>query len=243
MESTKTLKISASTYLEGPKSRSSELMFTLRVLMAFIRAFRKLHFVGPCITIFGSARFSEGHAYYELARKTGALVATSGFTVMTGGGPGIMEAANRGAFEAGGRSVGCNVVLPHEQKPNPFMHTWVTIKYFFVRKVVLLKYSYAFIVFPGGWGTMDEMFETLTLVQTGIINYFPVVLIGKEYFSQLWNYIHYMVEQGTISEKDLHLVRLTDDPVEAMSHIQQYISTHYTVHHRKNPVWWLFEKV
>jgi len=236
-------KISAETYLAGPKSRSNEFFFTIRVMIEFIRGFRKLHFVGPCVTIFGSARFTEGHRYYHLARRTGAIVASAGFTVMTGGGPGIMEAANRGAFESGGRSVGCNVRLPFEQQPNPYMQTWVTIRYFFVRKVLLLKYSYAFIVFPGGWGTMDELFETLTLVQTGIIHNFPVVLVGTDYYNQLWDYIQEMVKEKTISEKDLKLILLTDDIDEAMVHIHTYIESNYTVERRGKPVWWLLERV
>jgi uncharacterized protein (TIGR00730 family) len=218
-------------------------MFTLRVMVEFIRAFRKMHFVGPCITIFGSARFKEGHQYYEKAREAGALAALSGFTVMTGGGPGVMEAANRGAFEAGGRSVGCNIVLPFEQEPNPYMQTWINIRYFFVRKVILQKYSYAFIVLPGGWGTMDETFETLTLVQTGMIHHFPIVLVGKDYYGKLWEYIEFMVEQGTISPKDLQLLKLTDDLDEAMHHIRTYVQSNYKITKRKKPLWWLFEKV
>lgn len=239
----KPINISDQTYLDGPKSRSSEFVFTLKVMLDFIRAFRKLHFAGPCITIFGSARFKEGHKYYDLAREAGALVTVSGFTVMTGGGPGVMEAANRGAYEAGGKSVGCNIRLPHEQEPNPYMHDWVTMRFFFSRKFVLQKYSYAFMVFPGGWGTMDELFETLTLVQTGMIHNFPVVLIGTDYYSQLWDYIQFMSAQGTISESDLALVKLTDDLDEAMQHIHTYISSHYKVKKRKKPVWWLFEKI
>ena len=237
------LTIDKGTYLEGPKSRSRELFFAFRVMLEFIRGFRKLHFVGPCITIFGSARFLEGDRYYILARQAGAMVARAGFTVMTGGGPGIMEAANRGAFEAEGRSVGCNIILPMEQKPNPYMHTWVAIKYFFVRKVLLLKYSYAFMVFPGGWGTMDEFFETLTLIQTGTIHNFPVVLIGKEYYGQLWDYIQFMSGQKTISEEDLKFIKLTDDLDEAMAHIEKYIQKHYQVRKRRRRVWWLLEKV
>ncbi len=231
------------SYLEGPKSRSSEFFFTIRVMLEFIRGFRKLHFAGPCITVFGSARFKEGHRYYELARETGRQIARSGLTVMTGGGPGIMEAANRGAFENGGRSVGCNIKLPFEQNPNPYMDTWVTMRYFFVRKVLLLKYSYAFIVLPGGWGTMDELFETLTLVQTGMIHNFPVVLIGKNYYGALWNYIQFMVEQETISDTDLELVKFTDDPAEAMEHILYYIKSNYQVRKRRKPLWWLMERV
>lgn len=236
-------KIDQNSYLDGPKSRSSELFFVFRVMRDFIRGFRKLHFVGPCITIFGSARFTEGYVYYDLARKAGAVVARSGFTVMTGGGPGIMEAANRGAFEAGGRSVGCNIVLPFEQQPNKYMHTWVTMRYFFTRKVLLLKYSYAFIVFPGGWGTMDELFETLTLIQTGTIHSFPVVLIGVEYYKQLWDYIHYMGRLKTISEEDLKYILLTDDLDEAMAHIRKYVESYYKIRERKKPLWWLLERV
>src|SRR5581483_2406870 len=153
-------------YLEGPKSRRYELAFAWRVFRQFIKGFRTLHFVGPCITVFGSARFKEDHVYYEKAREMGRQIAAMGFTTMTGGGPGIMEAANRGAFENGGSSVGCNIQLPFEQKPNPYVNKSITFEHFFVRKVLMVKYSYAFIIMPGGFGTMDEFFETLTLVQT-----------------------------------------------------------------------------
>ena len=230
-------------YLEGPKSRHLELAFAVRVLFQFIKGFRALNFVGPCITVFGSARFKEGHPYYEKAREAGKAIAAFGFTTMTGGGPGIMEAANRGAFEAGGKSVGCNIVLPFEQHPNPYMHKWVTIRYFFVRKVLLLKYSYAFVILPGGWGTMDEMFETLTLVQTKVMHNFPVVLIGTEYYSQLMDYLLFMVQQKTISPEDLQLVKLTDDVNEAMDHIRKYIEKNYKIGKRAKPRWWLFEKI
>jgi uncharacterized protein (TIGR00730 family) len=230
-------------YLEGPKSRSVELWFAFKVFFEFLKGFRALHLVGPCITVFGSARFQEGHPYYEKARAIGKAIAETGMTTMTGGGPGIMEAANRGAFEAGGKSVGCNVVLPFEQHPNPYMHNWVTIKYFFIRKVLLLKYSYAFIVMPGGWGTMDEMFETLTLVQTKVITNFPVVLFGKEYYQQLMDYLDVMVEEGTISKDDLKLVKLTDDIDEGMEHISKYILMNYKIKKRKTPLLPLLEKV
>ena len=230
-------------YLEGPKSRSTELLFTFRVLWEFLKGFRALHFVGPCITVFGSARFKEGHRYYEKAREVGAAIARLGFTTMTGGGPGVMEAANRGAREAGGKSVGCNIVLPFEQKPNPYLDRWVSIRYFFVRKVMLLKYSYAFVVLPGGWGTMDEMFETLTLVQTKVIQRFPVVLIGTDYYGELMEYLRFMANQKTISPDDLKLVKLTDSVDEAMGHIAEYISDHYKVRKRSPALWWLMEKV
>lgn len=228
-------------YLEGPKSRSYELSFAWRVFWQFIKGFRTLHFVGPCITVFGSARFQEGHPYYEQAREFGKRIAGLGFTTMTGGGPGIMEAANRGAFENGGISVGCNIQLPFEQQPNKYLNKSITFEHFFVRKVLLVKYSYAFIIMPGGFGTMDEFFETLTLVQTKSITQFPIVLFGKDYYSSLWNYAEFMAQQGTISREDMKLVLLTDDIDEAIQHIQTYISQNYQVRPRRW-LWWLFEK-
>jgi uncharacterized protein (TIGR00730 family) len=230
-----------SEYLEGPKSRSSELRFTIKMALQFIRGFRKLHFVGPCVTVFGSARFAPDHRYYQIAESIGAAIVETGFTVMTGGGPGIMEAANKGAMNAGGYSVGCNINLPMEQKPNPYMHEWVTLDYFFVRKFLLLKYSYAFVVFPGGWGTMDELFETLTLIQTGMIHHFPVVLMGIEYYQPLMEYLDQMIAWGTIAKEDLQYVRLTDDPQMAMAHLSAYISEHYIIKKRKRS-WWFGEK-
>ena len=228
-------------YLEGPKSRGYELSFAWRIFAEFIKGFRTLHFVGPCVTVFGSARFKEDHVYYTAAREFGGQIAAMGFTTMTGGGPGVMEAANRGAFESGGRSVGCNIQLPFEQKPNPYVQTSITFRHFFVRKTLLIKYSYAFIIMPGGMGTMDEFFETLTLVQTKSITQFPLVLYGKAYHQELWNYMESLVTQGTISQDDLHLVLLTDSIDEAMEHINKYIKTNYVIKPRKR-FWWLFEK-
>ncbi|MBK9015350.1 MAG: TIGR00730 family Rossman fold protein [Saprospiraceae bacterium] len=230
-------------YLDGPKERHRELWFVISVMFQFLKGFRALHFVGPCITVFGSARFKDGHEYYEKAQEVGKAIADMGFTTMTGGGPGIMEAANRGAFEAGGKSVGCNIVLPFEQRPNPYVQKTVDIRYFFVRKVLLLKYSYAFIILPGGWGTMDELFETLTLVQTKVMHNFPVVLIGKSYFQPLMDYLHFMEQQKTISPEDLKLVLLTDDVGEAMEHVRKYIEIHFKVTTRNKPFWWLLEKI
>jgi uncharacterized protein (TIGR00730 family) len=163
-----------------------------------------------------------------------------GFTTMTGGGPGIMEAANRGAFECGGHSIGCNIRLPMEQKPNPYVQTSITFEHFFVRKTMLTKYSHAFIIMPGGFGTMDEFFETLTLVQTGTLKKFPVVLFGKSFYQELWEYIEFMAREGTISKEDLSLVILTDDVQDAMSHIKTYIREH-PVRDRRGK-WWLLEK-
>ncbi len=228
-------------YLDGPRKRTFELSFAFRVFQQFIKGFRALHFVGPCITVFGSARFNEDHPYYIASRKFGAAIAQAGFTTLTGGGPGVMEAANRGAHEAGGSSVGCNIRLPFEQVPNPYTDVSITIDYFFVRKVLLVKYSYAFIIMPGGFGTMDEFYETLTLVQTKTIEQFPIVLYGKEYFQELWDYMKVMANQGTIDQNDLKLVLLTDDIDEAMQHIRTYIKSNYEVKPRKR-LWWLFEK-
>lgn len=235
------LILSPYSYLEGPKSRSSELGFTIKVMLQFLKGFRKLHFVGHCVTVFGSARYDPGHQYYELAREAGKTIARMGLTVLTGGGPGIMEGANRGAFEVGGESIGCNIKLPKEQKPNPYLHDWICLDHFFVRKVLLLKYSYAFFVLPGGWGTMDELFETLTLVQTGIIHNFPIVIMGSEYYSPLRAWIERMVSEETISASDLRYLLHTDDLEEASSHIEKFIQSNYRIKERRLRRWWLGE--
>lgn len=193
----------------------------LRAGRDFLRGFRTLHFVGPCVTVFGSARFKEDHPYYEEARQVGRGLVRMGFTVMTGGGPGVMEGANRGAKEAGGRSVACNIELPFEQAPNPYLDDVVTCHYFFVRKVLLLKYSYAFVVLPGGFGTLDELSEALTLIQTGKIEQFPVVLMGREYWTPFLDMSQRMIEAGTISPHDLDLMCVTDSVDEAMAHIEE----------------------
>ena len=230
-----------SVYLDGPKPRLNEFLFGWRVFMQFVKGFRTLHFVGPCITVFGSARFKEGDQYYEAAREFGKRIASLGFTTLTGGGPGIMEAANRGAFENEGVSVGCNIKLPFEQSPNPYMHKWIIFDYFFVRKVLLVKYSYAFIIMPGGFGTMDEFFETLTLAQTKTITSFPLVLFGKEFHEPLMKMIDTMVANGTVAEADKKLMLITDDIDEAMQYIQAFIAKNFKVKHRKK-LWWLLER-
>ena len=229
-------------YLDGPKSRGYELKFAWKVFRQLIKGFRTFHFVGPCIAVFGSARFKENHEYYECAREFGKRIAEMGFTTMTGGGPGIMEAANRGAYEAGGMSVGCNIRLPFEQTGNKYMHKWMTFDHFFTRKTLLIKYSYAFIIMPGGFGTMDELFETLTLVQTKTITGFPIVMFGKSFYKELWEAMHDFANKGTISVEDMNLVLLTDDVSEAMEHIRKYIQTNYKVRPRKPRRWWLLEK-
>jgi uncharacterized protein (TIGR00730 family) len=209
-------------FLVGPQPRSFELRLALDIFFEFIRGFRALHFVGPCVTVFGSARFKEDHRYYKLARDIGARLASAGFTVMTGGGPGIMEAANRGAKDVGGRSVGCNILLPFEQKGNDYMDTTVDFQHFFVRKTMLIKYSYAFIVMPGGFGTFDEIFETLTLIQTGKIKDFPVVLVGTDFWKPLMDGVirDRLLAEATISPKDLDLLYMTDSPERAVDFVR-----------------------
>lgn len=208
-------------FLSGPQPRGFELRLALDIFVQFIRGFRRLHFVGPCVTVFGSARFPENHRYYALARSVGARLAQAGFTVITGGGPGIMEAANRGSKDVGGRSVGCNIRLPHEQQPNPYLDTMVEFDYFFVRKVMLVKYSYAFIALPGGYGTFDEVFEALTLIQTAKIEDFPVVLMGSEFWQPLLDVLRdRLLREGTIAQKDFDLLFLTDSPEEAATYVR-----------------------
>ena len=207
-------------FLEGPRSRFAEFCTLVRVMRDFLHGFRILHFVGPCVTVFGSARVTPDDPHYELARKMGAAIARLGFTVMTGGGPGVMEAANRGAKEVGGRSVGCNIELPFEQVSNAYLDRCVRLHYFFVRKALLVKYSYAFVVMPGGAGTLDELFEALTLIQTGKIKNFPIVIMGTDYWKELIAFIEKMAERGKIGPTDLNLIFATDSVEEAIAHIR-----------------------
>jgi len=207
-------------FLEGPRSRIAEFCTLLRVMRDFLRGYRALHFVGPCVTVFGSARIKPDDPHYELARKMGAAIARLGFTVMTGGGPGIMEADNRGAKEVGGHSVGCNIELPFEQVSNMYLDRCVRMHYFFVRKALLIKYSYAFVVMPGGVGTLDELFEALALIQNEKIKDFPVVIMGTDYWKQLIAFIEQMAQRGKISPSDLHLIFATDSVEEAIAHIR-----------------------
>jgi uncharacterized protein (TIGR00730 family) len=230
--------------LEGPRARIRELGTVVRAGRDFIRGFRALHFVGPCVTIFGSARFMEDHPVYARARELGAAVSRLGFTVMTGGGPGVMEAANRGARDAGGPSVGCNIELPFEQAPNPYLDRSVTCRYFFVRKVLLFKYSYAFVAMPGGLGTLDELAEALTLIQTGKIKQFPVVLMGRAYWAPFTEMLQTMVTAGTISATDLDLMLVTDSVPEALAHIERHAILRFglTKAARPSPWRWLGER-
>ncbi len=216
------LETSEHSFLSGPRSRLRDLATLFRVSRDFLTAFRVLHFAGPCVTLFGSARTQPGTRHYEMARRMGEACAKLGFTVLTGGGPGIMQAANQGAYEIGGRSLGVNIELPFEQDLNPYVHKSVTMRYFFTRKMVLVKYSYAFIVLPGGAGTLDEMFETMTLIQTGKLRDFPIVLMGKDYWQPLMDFVYKMAEEGTISPEDPDLIFFTDDIEEAAAHLQRH---------------------
>ena len=228
-------KFEDAVFIEGPHSRISEFFFLLRVMREFIRGFRILHFAGPAVTVFGSARTTEGQPAYEVAREMGGELAKMGFSVMTGGGGGIMEAANRGAKEAGGTSIGCNILLPMEQRPNPYLDIMINFKYFFVRKLMLLKYSYAFVVLPGGAGTMDELFETLTLIQTKKIYNFPIILLGKDYFKPLMDFLDLMIIERTIDEDDLGYLVVTDSVDEAIDYIRTHIVDKYGIKLKKVP--------
>ncbi len=208
-------------FIAGPNSRWEEIKTLWFIFLDLLRGLRTFHFVGPCVTVFGSARLKEGHPWYEKTREVAGEIAKLGFTVMTGGGPGIMEAANRGAKEAGGRSVGINIILPHEQHVNPWLDTSVDMRYFFTRKTLLIKYSYAFVVMPGGIGTMDELFEALTLIQTKKLHNFPVILIGVDYWTPMMSAILRMKDEGLISPEDLDLLTLTDSIPEAMEVLKE----------------------
>ncbi len=231
-------------FLEGPQSRWEEFKFSVKVLLEFIKGFRALHFVGPCVTIFGSARFKDGHPFYEKTEEIAGKIAQLGFTIMTGGGPGIMEAANKGAKEAGGKSVGCNIVLPHEQHQNPYLDKWVDIKYFFVRKTLLIKYSYAFVVMPGGFGTLDEYFEALTLIQTKMIMEFPIVIFDTEFHKKLVEHIDQLKVAGTISPTDTDLFLFTNSVDEAVDYIQKNSIVKYNLQPKQaqKPFRWLWER-
>jgi len=232
-------------FLQGPQPRLVELARAIRIMVEFIRGFRALHFVGPCVTVFGSARFKADHPYYEVGRQVGRELARAGFTVMTGGGPGIMEAANRGAKEVGGRSVGCNIELPAEQKPNPYLDRWITFRHFFVRKVMLVKYSYAFIALPGGFGTLDEIFETATLVQTGKIKQFPIVLVVRDFWEPLIDFLKTRpLAAATIGAVDLERFVVTDSPEEVARSVTETALDRFGLRYAPSakPRWFLGER-
>lgn len=214
-------------FLRGPQKFRKELMRTMRIMYEYARAFYTFRDVRNCVTIFGSARFPENHKYYKLAFEMGQQLAMNGYTVMTGGGPGIMEAAVRGAKSANGKTVGCNIWIPEEQKPNHYLDKWLTFRYFFVRKVMLTKYSSGFIALPGGLGTLDELFEMATLIQTKKIAHFPLVLMGVEYWQPLIDFmINTLVVNKTIDLDDVNKLYITDSPKEAIEHIMYVKKPH-----------------
>ncbi len=203
-----------------------------RIFSEFIQGFRALYDAGPCVTVFGSARFEETHPYYALGRELGACLARAGFTVMTGGGPGLMEAANRGAQEIGGRSLGSNIQLTHEEAPNPYLDNFVQFKYFFVRKVMLAKYSYAFVSLPGGFGTLDELFEIATLIQSHKMRDFPCIIIGRDYWQPLLDFLSgTLVHEGTIDQADFDRLIVTDSPEEAVTYIREAAIRKFGLHY------------
>jgi uncharacterized protein (TIGR00730 family) len=205
-------------FLRGRQNRPEELESAVRYFLEFLTGFESLDVAGPAVTVFGSARFPENSRYYRLAREVGRHLAQAGYAVITGGGPGIMEAANRGAKEAGGHSIGCNITLRQEQQPNTYLDDFVQFDHFFVRKVMLVKYSSAFIVLPGGFGTLDEVFETLTLIQTQTIEQFPVILMGSEFWTRMITFLQEsLLVEKTIDREDLRLFHVTDSPEEAVA--------------------------
>lgn len=231
-------------FLQGPQRRKFELARAFRMFYELIHGFRIFHFVGPCVTVFGSARFGEDHRYYKLGREMGAALSRAGFTVMTGGGPGIMEAANRGAREAGGRSLGCNIKLQHEQDHNAYLDQWITFEHFPVRKLMLIKYSYAFVAMPGGFGTLDELYEVATLIQTEKLKDFPVVLMGTDYWQPLVEFMRTnMLVEGTINPEDVERILVTDSVEEAIAFISEAalnrFGLSYGPHVKRR--WFLFE--
>jgi uncharacterized protein (TIGR00730 family) len=230
-------------FLAGPQSRWREARLAGRIVKEFVRGFRALHFAGPCVTVFGSARFTPGHHAYALARAVGFGLARAGFTVMTGGGGGVMEAANRGAREAGGRSLGCNITLPVEQTPNPYLDRFITFRYFFVRKVMLVKYSYAFVVLPGGFGTLDELFETATLIQTRKVSSFPLVLMDEAFWKPMLGFLDHLVAAKTIEPADVARLIVTDDVETAVEAIRTAAMAQFGLSYGRRPQrrWYLGE--
>jgi uncharacterized protein (TIGR00730 family) len=231
-------------FLRGPQPRGFELARALRIFWELLNGFRALHFVGPCVTVFGSARFIEDQPHYQLGQEVGFRLAKAGFTVMTGGGPGIMEAANRGAKEAGGYSVGCNIELAQEHRPNPYLDRWITFRHFSVRKMMLVKYSYAFIALPGGFGTLDEIFEIATLIQTRKVQDFPLVLMGRDYWQPLLDFFRArLLAAKTIDPVDADRILVTDSPATAVDAITEIALRQFglTYGPRIKRRWWLGE--
>ncbi|MEZ0241250.1 MAG: TIGR00730 family Rossman fold protein [Chloroflexota bacterium] len=207
---------------DRPEFLNTDPWRALRILAEFVEGFDALAAIGPAITVFGSARVAPGSPAYDKAREIGRLLALEGYAVITGGGPGVMEAANRGCQEGGGMSVGCNIELPHEQDINDYVDLGVNFRYFFARKTMFVKYADGFVILPGGYGTLDEMFEALTLIQTGKIRHFPVILVGTAFFAGLFDWIREkLVGEGMVLPEDLDLVAMTDDPAEVVQIIRR----------------------
>lgn len=222
--------------LEGPQGRGFELRHALRVFTEYMRALRALHFVGPCVTVFGSARIGEGHPYYQLGQEAGANLARAGFTVMTGGGPGLMEAANRGAKTAGGRTVGCTIELEALEPPNAYLDHLVRFRYFFIRKVMLVKYSYGFVILPGGFGTLDEAFEVATLINTRKISDFPLVLLGSDFWRPWLDVMHdTVVRAGALNGDELDCFTVSDSPAEAADLIRDAAMRKFGLAYARRP--------
>jgi uncharacterized protein (TIGR00730 family) len=207
-------------FLSGRRSREADLESAVRFFLEFLRGFESFSFDRPCVTVFGSARFGESHRYYQRAREIGAALARAGFAVLTGGGSGIMEAANRGAREAGGLSLGCNITLPREQKPNAYLDKFIQFDHFFARKVMLVKYSTAFVIMPGGFGTLDEAFEIATLMQTRKLERFPLIAVGGDFWDRLVGFVRdTMLAEGTVSPEDvqfIHRVETAEDVIRVI---------------------------
>jgi len=209
-------------FLAGRRSREADLESAVRFFLEFLRAFESFDFDRPCVTIFGSARFDESNRYYQLAREVGGALARAGFAVLTGGGSGVMEAANRGAREAGGLSLGCNITLPREQKPNPYLDRFIQFDHFFARKVMLVKYSTAFVVFPGGFGTLDEAFEVATLMQTNKLERFPLIAVGSDFWDPLIDFAREkMMRYGTLSADETEFISRVDSAPEVVQVIRE----------------------
>ncbi|NJD31168.1 MAG: TIGR00730 family Rossman fold protein [Gammaproteobacteria bacterium] len=205
-------------FLSGRRHREADLASAVRFFLEFLEAFESFEATEPCVTVFGSSRFDERHPYYQRAREIGSALARAGYAVMTGGGSGIMEAANRGAKEAGGLSLGCNIQLPREQKPNKYLDRFIQFEHFFARKVMLVKYSRAFVVMPGGFGTLDETMEIATLMQTNKLNHFPLVAVGRDFWDPFETFVREaMVKLGTVSEEEFRVIHRAETAEEVVA--------------------------
>ncbi len=232
--------------IEELKIRQGDTWRVFKIMSEFVYGFDELADVGPAITFFGSSRARETDKYYKLAYETAFNLGKLGFTIITGGGPGIMEAANRGAYDSGTESIGLNIDIPREQFPNKYQTKNLKFKYFFVRKVMLLKYAMAYVIFPGGFGTFDELFEALTLIQTGKSHKFPLILFGSEYYAKLLDFMRdVMVRHGTIDEEDLNIMVLVDEPKDVIKHVMEKAREKYSIlkRHGETPFLHKLEKI